>query len=192
MLVYGLAAQSPNSTLDDALAEGRPAAAPGFSLDAFTSRRAPSPVGAAFAEAAANGRVDLDELRDTPVVLNFWASWCEPCREEAPVFRRGAARWQARGVLFLGLNMQDAPADARQFLREFKLDFPQVRDRNNATARAWDVTGLPETFFIGADAQVVGHVIGTVDAELLDAGAAAAKDGRPRPLGAGGEQRQTR
>lgn len=88
--------------------------------------------------------------------------------------------------------MQDIREDAREFIREFELDFPQVRDPTNATARRWGVTGIPETFFINAKGEVVGHVIGTVTTEQLDAGAKAAKAGRPQSVEQGGEQRRTR
>jgi cytochrome c biogenesis protein CcmG/thiol:disulfide interchange protein DsbE len=128
----------------------------------------------------------LDELGG-PVVLNFWASWCDPCRAEAKVLERGHKG--ADGVLFLGLDTQDAREDARDFIDQFGLTFPHVRDPGNATQRAWGVTGLPETYFIAADGRVVGHVIGTVDAAQLRDGVAAAKAGRPQGADQGGEQR---
>ena len=70
-------------------------------------------------------------------------------------------------MLFLGLDAQDAREDARDFIAQFGLTFPHVRDPGNDTQRAWGVTGLPETYFIAADGRVVGHVIGTVDDEQL-------------------------
>ena len=92
-------------------------------------------------------------------------------------------------MLFLGLDAQDAREDARDFISQFGLTFPHVRDPCNETARDWGVTGLPETFFIGADGRVVGHVIGTVDD-----GAAARRDrgrgaGPARRGSDGGDQR---
>ena len=92
-------------------------------------------------------------------------------------------------MLFLGLDAQDAREDARDFIAQFGLTFPHVRDAGNDTQRAWGVTGLPETYFIGADGRVVGHVIGTVDEAQLRDGIAAAKAGRPQGLGSGGDQR---
>jgi len=98
--------------------------------------------------------------------------------------------WKAQdGVLFVGLDAQDAREDARDFIGQFGLTFPHVRDSGNDTQRAWGVTGLPETYFIGADGRVVGHVIGTVDDEQLRDGIAAARAGRPQALGSGGDQR---
>jgi len=192
LLVYGVLAQAPDSTIDDALAQQQRVPAPGLDLAVLAGGEPGEKLAGPWRRAAADGRVDLAELRGTPVVLNFWASWCEPCRTEAPVLRRGAERWRERGVLFVGLDMQDVREDARAFLAEYKLDFPQVRDPTNATARRWGMTGIPETFFISARGEVVGHVIGTVSAEQLDTGAAAAQTGRPRSVARGGQQRQTR
>ena len=184
LLAYGLTTKATDSTIDDALSRGKAVAAPGFSLTALADG---SDAGAAWKAAAADGKVSLDELRGTPLVVNFWASWCDPCRAEAKVLER--AYKAQRGVLFLGLDAQDAREDARDFIAQFGLTFPHVRDPGNDTQRAWGVTGLPETYFIGARGQVVGHVIGTVDDAQLRDGIAAAKAGRPQGLGDGGEQR---
>ena len=96
----------------------------------------------------------------------------------------------ANGVLFLGLDQQDARESARDFISQFGLTFPHVRDPSNDTARDWGVTGLPETFFIGADGRVVGHVIGTVSRDQLREGVAAARAGRPSGASEGGDQRR--
>jgi cytochrome c biogenesis protein CcmG, thiol:disulfide interchange protein DsbE len=85
-----------------------------------------------------------------------------------------------------------AEQDARDFLRELGLDFPTVKDRSNDTAREWGVRGIPETFFISARGDVVGHVIGAVSPQQLDEGIAAALSGRPRGADEGGERRPTR
>lgn len=136
--------------------------------------------------------MDLDELRGTPIVLNFWASWCIPCREEAPTLEQSWQRARRRGVLFLGLNMQDVRGDALDFLRRFGQTFPNVRDPSNATSRKWGATGIPETFFISARGDVVGHVRGVVNEQQLRDGINAARAGRPRGAQTGGEQRPTR
>ena len=190
LLAYGLLARSPDTTIDDALAQAKPVRAPGFSLDVLTPKSVP--VNRAFARAAADDRVDLRELRGTPVVLNFWASWCVPCREEAPLLQRGWTRHAREGVLFVGLNMQDVRSDARSFLQTFEQTFAQVRDPTNATARKWGVSGIPETFFIGRDGRVVGHVIGVVTVQQLERGVADAMDGRAQNAALGGDRRPTR
>jgi cytochrome c biogenesis protein CcmG, thiol:disulfide interchange protein DsbE len=184
LLVFGLTTKATNSTIDDALSRGEAVPAPGFTLSRLADGSNP---GGAWSRAAADGDVSLRELRGTPLVLNFWASWCDPCRAEAKRLERA---WkQQSGVLFLGLDAQDAREDARDFISQFSLTFPHVRDPGNDTQRAWGVTGLPETYFIAADGRVVGHVIGTVDDQQLADGIAAAKAGRPAGAEDGGEQR---
>ncbi len=187
LLSYGLVAQSPDRTIDDALAQNRAVSAPGFNLDVLTDGR-PGPLAPAWRRASQDGTVDLEELQGTPVVLNFWASWCDPCREEAALLQRGWQDARRRGVLFLGLDMQDVRQDARDFLREFRQDYPHVRDPDRGTARRWGVTGIPETYFISRRGEVVGHVIGTVTAKQLADGVQAALSGRPRDPDQGGEQ----
>ena len=184
LLAYGLTTKATNSTIDDALSRGEAVPAPGFTLSKLADGR---DAGAAWTRAAADGDVTLRELRGTPLVLNFWASWCDPCRAEAKRLERAWKRQS--GVQFLGLDVQDAREDARDFISQFGLTFPHVRDPGNDTQRAWGVTGLPETYFIAADGRVVGHVIGTVDEQQLADGVAAAKAGRPVGAQDGGEQR---
>jgi cytochrome c biogenesis protein CcmG/thiol:disulfide interchange protein DsbE len=188
LLVYGLTTKATNSTIDDALSRGQAVPAPGFTLAALADG---SGAGDAWSSASADGEVSLRELRGTPVVLNFWASWCDPCRAEAKVLEQ-AWKEQSGDVLFLGLDAQDAREDARDFIAQFGLTFPHVRDPGNDTQRDWGVTGLPETYFIAADGRVVGHVIGTVDAAQLRDGVSAAKSGRPAGAEDGGEQRPVR
>jgi cytochrome c biogenesis protein CcmG, thiol:disulfide interchange protein DsbE len=192
LLVYGVLAQSPDTTIDDGLADGRSTSAPGFELDVLEPGSVPDALRPVVDRAAADGRIALRELRGTPVVLNFWASWCDPCRSEAPVLERG---WRAAGrdrVLFLGLDMQDVSDDARDFLRELRVTYPNVREGGKEVARRYGATGLPETYFISARGEVVGHVIGAIEDSQLRDGVRAARAGRPRPLGRGGETRPTR
>ncbi|MBA3328878.1 MAG: TlpA family protein disulfide reductase [Solirubrobacterales bacterium] len=192
LLAFGLLTTSPDSTIDDALAEARPVPAPGFELDVLTRGTVPPKLAGPVRRAAADGRIDLRELRGTPVVLNFWASWCIPCREEAPLLQRSWMRHGRDGVLFLGLNMQDVRDDARGFLAEFEQTFPHVRDPTNDVARDWGTTGIPETFFIRRDGRVVGHVIGVVSEPQIEEGIAAAKAGRTQDAARGGAQRPQR
>ena len=192
VLVYGVAAQSPDTTIDDALATGEPAMAPGFELDVLQPGKIPDALDAVVSRATADRRVALNELRGTPVVLNFWASWCDPCRVEAPVLERGWKAAGREGVLFLGLDQQDVREDAREFLTALSVSYPNIHEAGKETSRRYGATGLPETFFLSAEGRVVGHVIGAIDDEQLRTGVQAAKTGEPVGLGPGGDRRSAR
>jgi cytochrome c biogenesis protein CcmG/thiol:disulfide interchange protein DsbE len=178
LLVYGIESRGPDDAIDDALAQGRAPAAPAFTLEVLERGRIPAPLRAPLGGALADGRVSLSELRGTPVVLNLWASWCTPCREEAPRLARGWQRWGRRGVAYLGLNIQDLRGDARAFSRRFGITYPSVRDARRGVADSYGATGIPETFFVDARGRVVGHVIGVVAERELAVGAQAAVEGR--------------
>lgn len=191
LLFFGLVQNAPETGIDEALEQGRTPAPPGFTLPALDPPPAgrsdglPESVEAAFAD----GTVALEELRGTPVVLNFWASWCAPCRQEAPELEAAWRDLRDDGVLVLGLNQQDLTEDAGEFIREFGLSYPNVRDESNEVALEWGVSGLPETFFLSADGEVTGHVIGVVSGDQLEDGIASAASGRPLGSLTGGEQR---
>lgn len=113
------------------------------------------------------GRFRLQDHRGQGVVVNFWASWCVPCREEAPVLERGWRDYQGRGVVFVGLDIWDSEKDARSFINEFHVSYPNAPDPGSRTALRYGVTGIPETFFIRPDGSVAAHWIGPLkDAQL--------------------------
>jgi cytochrome c biogenesis protein CcmG/thiol:disulfide interchange protein DsbE len=130
--------------------------------------------------------VRLSDYRGKAVVLNFWASWCIPCREEAPLLE---AAWRAlkdRDVVFLGVNIQDSEEAATAFIREFGLSFPNGRDAAAKIAIDYGVYGIPETFFIDRQGRITAKVIGPLGPETLVArardalqGIASAEERRP-------------
>jgi cytochrome c biogenesis protein CcmG, thiol:disulfide interchange protein DsbE len=192
LLGFGLIADAPDTSIDQSLSEGRVAEAPGFDLDVLAEGGSPTP--APLGRAVADGRISLSELRGAPVVLNFWASWCAPCREEGALLARTAAKYQERNVAFVGINMQDNTDDALEFIAspDFGNRYTHVRDPTDSTADEWGVTGLPETFFLSPEGAVTGHAIGVVTPGQLRAGIASAVAGRPLPTSAGGASRPTR
>ncbi|KKL73015.1 hypothetical protein LCGC14_2079140 [marine sediment metagenome] len=192
VLVYGFSTTAPDDRIDRGLAEGRTSPAPGFSLEVLEGGKVPPGLQRVVAKAVSDGRLGLDELRGTPVVLNLWASWCTPCRDEAGRLQRAWESWGERGVLFLGLNMQDLRGDARAFLREFAITYPTVRDPGKDVASAYGATGIPETFFVDERGRVVGHVVGAVSGRQIRAGAAAARSGRVAGTRSGGASFSTR
>lgn len=94
-----------------------------------------------------DGTLSSAELAGRPVVINFWASWCEPCREEAGDLQAAWEKYRDQGVLILGVNVQDSEKDAEAFVDEFDLTFPIVRDKDLVLYNELGVRGLPETFF---------------------------------------------
>ena len=94
------------------------------------------------------------DYADKPVVVNFWASWCGPCRQEAPIFERLSQEYGERGVQFIGVNIQDSEADAKAYLREYDITYPNGRDDNGSISIDYGVIGIPVTFFINKDGVV--------------------------------------
>jgi cytochrome c biogenesis protein CcmG/thiol:disulfide interchange protein DsbE len=118
------------------------------------------------AETLAGDTLALADLRGKPVVLNFWASWCEPCKDEAPLLKRAYDEYGDR-VAFIGVDIKDARSDAQAFLDTYPLDYPHVRDEDLKIYDAYGLTGQPETFFLDEQGRLVKHVPGPVDEELL-------------------------
>lgn len=113
------------------------------------------------------GVLSSEDLRGQPVVMNFWASWCIPCEDEAPLFKEAHERYGDQ-ISFLGVNIKDAKDDALEFDEEWGLEYPDVRDENNRIFSDYGLTGQPETFFLDADGVIVEHVNGPVSPETLE------------------------
>jgi len=151
LLVYGVLAVGESTTLDDAVRRGDRPAAP--------DRRLPRLEG---------GEGSLAALRGKPVVLNFWASWCDPCKDEAPALERAHARLREAGGTVLGVTVDDASRDSLEFKRRYKLSFPSLRDVDGELGEDYGRTGVPETFVIDRDGRVVALTRGQVNRSFLD------------------------
>jgi cytochrome c biogenesis protein CcmG/thiol:disulfide interchange protein DsbE len=101
------------------------------------------------------------------VVLNFFASWCAPCRQEATALEQTWRQYQGQGVQFVGIAYKDAASKAQAFLDEFGVTYPTAVDPGNRTARAYGVTGVPETFVVDQQGRLVHHFVGPVTQEEL-------------------------
>lgn len=111
------------------------------------------------------GELTLSSLRGKAVVLNFWASWCIPCKEEAPVLEALWRENRERGLVVVGLDAKDFRRDALDFAERFELTFPLVFDGPGDTVSPYGVTGFPETFVIDREGKVVDVLVGAVDGE---------------------------
>jgi cytochrome c biogenesis protein CcmG/thiol:disulfide interchange protein DsbE len=110
------------------------------------------------------GSVSLASLRGHPVVLNFWASWCTPCKAEARVLERNWKRYRSRGIVFVGVDDQDLSPDARTFVRDHGLTFPMLDDGPDSgrVTGSYGVSQLPETYVVDASGKVVAHLAGPI------------------------------
>ena len=112
--------------------------------------------------------VDLAALRGRPVVVNFWATWCEPCVREFPLLRQAAAAHRADRLAVVGVLTSDRPAAARDFVRAYGATWPVGRDPAATTAGRWGAVGLPHTYFVRPDGTLASHQLGELTRPALD------------------------
>ncbi len=114
-----------------------------------------------------SGSVSLSDHAGKVVVINFWASWCIPCKEENPALVRVWERYRSSDVVFVGILYQDSIDNGRRYVRENGVTWPTVSDDDGRVAFAYGVFGIPETYFIGPDGVIAGRHIGPIDEATL-------------------------
>ena len=175
LLVWRIVAVNRGADLVKAISAGERPSAPAFSLPLiWTPSSSWSP---ALRGLLAQRELALEGLRSRPLVLNFWASWCIPCKEEAPQLN-AAARAHAGSVVFLGIDVQDLAPDARRFLGREHVLYPSVRDGSGSVYDRYGLTGVPETYWLDARGRIVDHYSGALSRRQLEAGIRAAMTGR--------------
>jgi len=156
LLSYGVAQRGEGGSVASALARGERVAPP-------EPERALPVLGGGAGETGS-----VADFRGKVVVLNVWASWCDPCVEELPLLERTQRRIAAQGGTVLGLNTRDVSSEALAFVRRFGLTFPSLRDRDAELARAYGTVQYPETFVLDRRGRVAAKRIGPVDQAWLD------------------------
>ena len=151
LLAYGLASNEPDAAIEESLARGEREPAPALRLPRLSG----------------GGQVELADYRGKVVVLNFWASWCEPCRAESPLLQRWHERISARGGTVLGVDVLDVSSDAREFVREYGLTYPMLRDRDGDSQADFGVVAYPETVVIDPEGRIAAIERGPVDERWL-------------------------
>lgn len=116
-----------------------------------------------------DGTIALRDFSGKVVVLNFWASWCGPCRLEAPDLQRVWEEYRGRDVQFLGINYRDDPAAARAYVGEFAITYPSVFDPAGKLAADYRLLGLPTTFIVDRDGRISYQFVGYLDGAVLRA-----------------------
>ncbi len=160
LLAYGLSARTTDSSLEQAIAAGQLPIAPS----------APLPM------LGAPGTRSVAGLRGQVVVLNFWASWCKPCKAEAPILERAHQRLRRSGEgTVLGVTYDDSTPASLRFASENDMSFPSVRDVGTKLADRYGTTYVPETFVIDRAGRIVAMRRGQIDQEFVDAALAKAR-----------------
>lgn len=155
LIIFGVANTAEDRSIDEAVASGKLPAAPAATTEL--------PV------IGSKGTTSLAKLRGKVVVLNIWASWCPPCRDEAPVLEKTWRRIAPAGATVLGVTWNDTETDSLAFIRKAGLTYPQARDVGGSFAKAYGTKGLPETFVIDRQGRITAARRGEVDADFLDA-----------------------
>jgi cytochrome c biogenesis protein CcmG/thiol:disulfide interchange protein DsbE len=151
LLAYGLASNEPDRSIEEALAEGEREPAPALELPRLSGGSVES----------------LGDYRGQVVVLNFWASWCKPCRDESPLLQRWHERMEKHHATVLGVDAFDEIGRARAFVSEYGLTYPMLRDGAGKTRESFGIIGFPETFVIDREGRIAAVARGPVGEEFM-------------------------
>ena len=149
------------------------ASATGRSGEQLIGRKAPG-----FLADSINGKpVSLSNYPESPIILNFWASWCPPCRDETPHFEKIWRLYKEKDVVVIGINVQDDLNSANEYISEFDVTFVNGMDKNGRIMVDYGVTGLPVTFFLDREGMIIGRWVGSIGASSLESRVEALENG---------------
>jgi len=154
LLIYGVSTQSTSRTLDEDVQRGD------FPLAPEAARALPRLSG--------GGSDSLLAYRGEVVVLNFWASWCEPCQEEAPLLEKAQKLLAQHQGTVLGVAYKDLTSDSLAFMRRFRLTYPNLRDKEGGFASSFGTDQLPESFVINRQGRIVAISRGEIEQRFLN------------------------
>jgi cytochrome c biogenesis protein CcmG/thiol:disulfide interchange protein DsbE len=126
----------------------------------------PAP-GTSLPQLESGGSESLADYKGRWVLVNFWASWCEPCKEEAPALEEFQRQHGGPKFTVLGVDTRDLTSDGREFVREYGLSYPQLRDGDGGAAHDYGTTGVPENFLVDPEGKVQWLLPGPVDEQYL-------------------------
>jgi cytochrome c biogenesis protein CcmG, thiol:disulfide interchange protein DsbE len=152
LLIYGVVAKDADTGIEDALARGERPAAPEVTLPKLEG----------------GGEGGLADYRGQVVVLNYWASWCDPCRDESPLLQRWHERLSKSDGTVLGIDVLDVTDDAKEFIDEYGLEYPMLKDADGSTQKEFGIVGYPETFVVDRDGRIAAAKRGPVDEAWLE------------------------
>lgn len=167
LLVWRVLASQRGPELVKAIRDGKQPQAPAFVLPIIWQHGSTWPSDSR--PLLARPKLVLSSLRGHPIVLNFWASWCVPCKAEAPLLAASAEQ-HAGTVAFLGIDVQDLTSEARHFLRRYHVGYPSVHDNSGSTYDGYGLTGVPETYWLDARGRIVSHYAGAISSTQLENG----------------------
>lgn len=150
LLVYGLVAVGESTTIDDAVARGERPVAPDRTLPKL-----------------GGGTGSLADYKGKPIVLNFWASWCDPCKDEAPALNAAQKELEKAGGTIVGVTVDDSTPDSQKFVEDFKITFPSLRDVDGELGKDYGRTGVPETFVIDREGRVAAVSRGQIHEDFF-------------------------
>ena len=151
LLAYGIAQNQTGQSIDSQLAAGKRPSPPDLKLPPLNG----------------GGPVTLASYRGKVVVLNFWASWCPPCKGEAPILARWQPRLKAKNATIVGVDVLDVTSDAQHFADQHKLDFPQLRDQDGSRLKSFEIVGYPETIVLDRKGRIAATSRGAIDEKFF-------------------------